>query len=325
MNARMWTRRVLAFLSCVCLAFAMLVAMMFGTQAHAADSGSGSVTVTYTYKGDGNATPLAGVSMKLYRVADWSKTGGYAATSDFKNYSIDWDALFATDGETVGDQTLREFAMTIATYAERDGLTAAQQAITDTTGVAAFDGLADGLYLVATGQYTKDADNTAGTSGMTCETTAMLVALPDLSKDEGEQRTLSIEPKPGCTVVPATEERTVKKVWKGDDKKRPTSVTVQLLKDGESYDEIDLTASNNWSHTWSGLETGHNWTVVEKSVPSGYTMLMNREGTTFIITNTKKPTTPDTGSSIVWVAVGLGVFLVVGAGLLIFQRSRRGE
>lgn len=301
--------------------------MMLAPQAHAADDATGSVTVTYTYKGDGDATALDGVAMKLYRVADWSKNGGYAATSDFKNYSIDWDALFATDGETVGDQTLRQFALTLASYANRDGISPADQGMTNTTGQVVFSGLANGLYLVTTGTYNAPANDAAGTSGMTCEATAMLVAIPNLSKDGDAQRTLSIEPKPDCSVVPPTpqtEERTVKKVWNdSNDAKRPTSITVQLLEDGKVYDEIKLTASNNWSHTWSGLESGHEWNVVEKTVPSGYTMLSDREGTKIIITNTKKPKTPTTGAEIAAVAVALGVFVVAGIVLLVVQRARR--
>ena len=75
------------------------------------------------------------------------------------------------------------------------------------------------------------------------------------------------------------------------------SVTVQLYRNGEPYSftmfgrvvddgRSELSAANRWQHTWSGLDTGYNWTVAELNVPKGYVSTVNYYGGSAIITNT---------------------------------------
>ena len=91
----------------------------------------------------------------------------------------------------------------------------------------------------------------------------------------------------------------MRKVWDdGNATARPTSVVVQLLCDGKVYAEKQLDSSNNWNYTWSNLPEGHMWTVVEKTVPSGYTATVTRNGTLFTITNSNPPSKlPQTGQT----------------------------
>lgn len=60
---------------------------------------------------------------------------------------------------------------------------------------------------------------------------------------------------------------TVRKEWEGGP--GADSVTVILKKDGEEYQRTTLNADNEWTYTWTGLETGHSYTVEEEAVP-GY-------------------------------------------------------
>ena len=46
---------------------------------------------------------------------------------------------------------------------------------------------------------------------------------------------------------------TVRKVWVDDGVDRPDSITVQLLRDGEVYDKVELKQSNQWVYTWDDL------------------------------------------------------------------------
>ena len=55
---------------------------------------------------------------------------------------------------------------------------------------------------------------------------------------------------------------------------------------------MTLSAGNGWSHTWSGLDDGCTWTVVEKEC-EGYTVRVEREGITFVMTNTYAAEIPD--------------------------------
>ena len=104
------------------------------------------------------------------------------------------------------------------------------------------------------------------------------------------------------TYVPEPVKVTVNKYWAdaGYEANRPTSVTVQLTKDGVNEGEsIVLDASNDWTHDWENLEKGPDWEVVETSAPAGYTASVETKvdeasgDVTVEITNTyTPPTTP---------------------------------
>ena len=84
---------------------------------------------------------------------------------------------------------------------------------------------------------------------------------------------------------------TATKVWSGDeDADRPSSVKVQLLKDGEEYATATLKASNDWTYKWTDLSKNYTWTVKEVDVADGYTdsynSVMKDDVKTITITNT---------------------------------------
>lgn len=89
---------------------------------------------------------------------------------------------------------------------------------------------------------------------------------------------------------PEEEEETtsvsVNKVWVGDTAaNRPASITVNLLRDGEVYDTVTLSARNGWYASWSNLDDESSWTVEEVNVPEGYTSTISGRSA-FTITNT---------------------------------------
>ena len=67
---------------------------------------------------------------------------------------------------------------------------------------------------------------------------------------------------------------------------------MQLLRDGRVYDTVTLSEENNWRYTWTGLDEDFTWRVVEAEVPEGYTVSVQREGITFVLTNTHLSCTP---------------------------------
>jgi len=91
---------------------------------------------------------------------------------------------------------------------------------------------------------------------------------------------------------------TVNKVWKGDENysARPSSVKVQLYRNGNAYGEpVTLDDSNSWTYTWNGLEKQDSvtWSADEISVPTGYIEKAESNGNTGItITNTYGSTNP---------------------------------
>ena len=125
--------------------------------------------------------------------------------------------------------------------------------------------------------------------------------------------------------------RTVQKIWndKGYENKRSESVTVSLLKNGETYDTQHLDETNSWKYAWTDLpkydDNGReiSWSIKEKGV-SGYTASVEQNGYTFILTNSyDKPKLPQTG--LLWWPVPLlaaGGILFIGIGISIKKRKK---
>ena len=278
-----------------------------GVSTASGTTAEGSLTVTYQYQ----EAALNNADINLYRLADWSAKGGYTPTGDFANhtaYPVDWDIL------NTDQQTLRDFANTMAGYIAVNKPAAENTLKTDSAGVATFNQLKDGLYLAVVAPYQGNV--------LTCQTAAMLVALPNVHKDADDQRTLSIEPKADCAVPPTTT-ISVNKVWKDKDQsKRPESVTMNLLQDGKIYDSIMLNNANDWKYTWKGLQAKHEYTVVEASVPGNYTALVDRENNDYTVTNTAKTGSAKTGASVAIVAVIVVVLAAAGIAIAVVVRKK---
>lgn len=81
------------------------------------------------------------------------------------------------------------------------------------------------------------------------------------------------------------EKLTVHKVWDDNgDPERPESITVHLLRDGESTEKIELNEANQWTYTWDQLDDRYQWSVQE-DVPTGYEVSSKTEDNTVFITN----------------------------------------
>ena len=202
----------------------------------------------------------------------------FTLTGDFAGYPVSLEDLDSSGW--------RALAQTLDAYVGRDSLAPFKTAVTDAAGKAAFEHLPVGLYLV-TGDRYEEGDHTyipeafmASLPGLGQETDEWIYDMTAACKynsdqDSGEDGSLS---------------RKVLKVWNDDghESKRPESIRVQLLKDGQVYDTVTLNAENNWRHTWSDLDKDSNWEVTEYDTPSGYTVSVDRQGITFVMTNTRR-------------------------------------
>ena len=111
------------------------------------------------------------------------------------------------------------------------------------------------------------------------------------------------------TYTPAKTEVPVKKVWKDEnnqDGKRPTSVTVKLLADGQDTGKtLELNAANGWAGSFKDLDadkggTPIQYTVVEVTV-AGYTSEITGDAASgFTITNSYSPETVDVKATKNW-------------------------
>ena len=123
-----------------------------------------------------------------------------------------------------------------------------------------------------------------------------------------------------------TRDITVTKVWSDDENesgKRPESVTIILLADGKECDKIELSETNNWTHTFEGVtfyDENHKeitYSVSEENVPEGYEV--SYEGSAeegFTVHNVlgqggdEPPENPQTGDNIVLYLITLLISII---------------
>lgn len=230
----------------------------------------GSLVLNYSHRD--------GVSFSLYRVAD-IQPGGYELSGDFEDAPVSLPSGSSTNREWL------DAANTLAGYAAGNHLTPAASGVI-TGGSLTFTGL-DGLYLVVGDAYT--------VGSYTYTPTPFLVAV------SGQTVTAQVKyDRNGGGGGDDDDDSDyanyrVVKVWKdGQGENRPNSVTIQLLRNGREYDQVELNSSNGWSHTWYSLDTSYRWQIMELDVPDGYTVSVSQSGTTFTVTNSSQsPGGPD--------------------------------
>ena len=275
------------------------------------------VSLTLNFYDDERDFAFEGMEVSIYKVLDMTDAvrfipdvdGPFASYNDKINWQFPEESEIREPGMT---EEAFETAWTNAWKESWDSLTStlvnylsADDSITPTatgkvavvnkgadneTGQVVFDKdsagkeLKPGVYLVipagiTDGRYTYIPES-------------YLVSLPNLDNDSNWDYSVAIQDKferdydpPGSGGT--TINRNVLKVWEdGGSEDRPVSVTVRLLRDGEVFDEVELSEDNDWRYSWTGLSRDYEWTLVEVDVPGDYTVEIDRQGNTFVVTNT---------------------------------------
>ena len=266
----------------------LLLSMCFGIF-NSYPEEAGSITIKYTRKDNGQG--IAGVEMSVYKAADFSE-GSYVLTKPFIGSAVSVNDLSTTDSKNVA-------AAALFAYASKNDINGSK-ALTDTKGNAYFDGLTDGIYLVA---------QTGAVSGFKT-ILPYLVYLP--GKTVGGSPIYNVlsnvktERDNGGSGGGGTFSVSVNKIWddsENADGIRPNSVAVNLLHSGKKLKSATLSAENGWKYVFSGLSgTEKEYTIKEDSV-TGYTASYTGDAKSgFVITNrheTQNPPTP--GGVSVWV------------------------
>lgn len=222
------------------------------------------------YKYDGKAVPDA--NFFVFQVGNVAADGKMSLTGDFAGYPVEINGLTSDAFQTAANN--------LYDYAQKDKLIPDYIMTTDAEGKADVSGLAQGLYLVA-GQNCKIGDTEYVSQ-------PQLVALPYKANAESAPNT-DVTMLPKCAIKEEEPEPlTLKVLKKWDDKgnvsKRPSSLTVYLLKNGEVYSTVKLTEKDSWRYTWTDLDPKAVWSVVE-DVPDDYTVSVSKQGITFVVTN----------------------------------------
>jgi len=236
-------------------------------------------TLTLTYACDG--TVFEDISVKLYKIADVSSDFQYKLTSSFEK-----SALILNGVRTNGEWDV--IRSTLEAHIVAENIAADAIAKTDSEGIFCFEDLKPGLYLAVVGTVTQE--------DITCFFDSALVALPGLNTEGVWEYQVAVASK--SELIPPIDdeiELKVLKLWKGDEGRnnRPKSIEVEIFKDGESYQKVELSQDDNWSYSWTAKDDGAKWTVIERNTPSGYTMTLEKRGNSFVLTNTYTPKNPD--------------------------------
>ncbi len=191
-------------------------------------------------------------------------------------------APFTGSGLTLDDLSAPGLAEGLAGYVSASGLEGTvTEANSDNQFV--FSGLSTGVYLVMQKEVSEDY-----------EIQPFLVSLPMYSHDSNSWL-YQVEANPKVSDPREDVSLTVRKKWLDNSAlKRPTSVTVQLLCDGEPVEgeTVELSKENKWKYTWTNLSAYYKWSVKEVEVPEGYKVTYSQSGTTILITNTHKDYVP---------------------------------
>ena len=266
-----------------------------------------SLTVSYCY----GETTFSGVSVKLYKVADFTADYRYTPTQNFAIYGLDMNGIQNQGEWNVIRSTLESHIL--ANSIGPDMILA-----TDADGKVCFDAIEKGMYLAVV--------DTVICDDLQYQFDSALVAVPGRNQDGSWYNTVSVNAK-GEMLPPAEpEEETelkVLKLWRGDENRedRPENVKVEIFCNGVSYQTVTLSENNHWAYTWSAKNDGSKWTVIERDIPEGYTMTVEERQATFVLTNTRTPEVPDepvkppqTGDT---TNILLYILLMVGSGSML--------
>lgn len=231
-----------------------------------------------------DGAPVENTDISLYRVADYTN-GRVVWTAEYAEYQLTLDP---------GDETsFGALPQNLAAVIDRDNKAPLAAVSTGADGKAFFPGLDDGLYLITGERYVSD--------GYYHDPIPTLVFIPCVTGGQPAGREVYLELKHNTGQLSGqTVNRRVLKVWDdaGHERRRPETVTVQLLNGGVVADTQVLSPENDWRFTWTGLEGDGAWSVAEYGVPERYSVSVREEGVTFVVTNTYVDTsgTPGSGS-----------------------------
>lgn len=216
----------------------------------------------------------AGLEISIWRVADRE----FNLVGDFAGLPVNIQGITSqTEWQAV--------ASTLTASIAAEAIPPTATAVTDNEGNAQFSGLETGLYLVGPVSGSRNYQET-------------LVFLPAPLEDGSFDYDLTLRPK-GSDPVQG-QEYAVIKLWK-DNRcgHRPESVTVDIYRYGVLQDTQILSSANGWSYRWYDKTGSGRWTVAERNVPEGYTVMVIPNGPVFLIVNTcsghiQEPTEPPT-------------------------------
>ncbi|MGN1133979.1 MAG: Cna B-type domain-containing protein [Oscillospiraceae bacterium] len=315
-------------LASFCLSACMMIAASLPAMAASDETESARSETTINLICKDEEQPVVGFEWSAFRVLDLIG-GQYTLVDDFADADIDLSDL--------SEDNMSKLAVSFDTHAASKNLSPLQSVATGDDGVASFSLKQTGLYLFTAKPLVKDIEN-----GQKLYTPSPVIVHINLNN---VNTTIDVNAKftVNTDIVTPTEYK-VTKYWKdeADSSKRPKSITAQIFSsDGSLYKEVELSADNNWTYTWS-TDTKQTWKVAEKTVPDNYKVSYYTDGnTTYTIENdyekppessqpvvpqTVTPSGPIPQTGLLWwpvlVLSLIGITLVV-VGLKLYSSSKK--
>lgn len=268
-NSRL-VRGLIAFV----MAFTLCV-YAFSPAASAITSKNGSITLNVF---DANTeVPIEGASFRLYFfAAAYEKPGGVGY-----DYVIPYDDC----NMDMGNLQDSHLPVHLTHFALTHDLPFTIKS-SDKNGTIVYGDLAPGIYLIVP----------SGNIPEYFMPSPFVINIPLYDEDNKNWiYDINATPKMRIYMSSGTEDTTyisVKKLWDSETE-HPDSVTVSLLCDYREAEQVVLNESNNWYYRWDNLSKRHSWSVVESSVPDGYTVSYETSSNTVTIINTGDKTTTD--------------------------------
>lgn len=293
----MMTRMNRLLTMALCLA---LCVFAWTSAAYAFDPVDLTHPVSLTIYANDNEVPLAGVSFELYRVADINEYAQFELLPAYADFSGDINKL-----ETAGEWIAAANEMLLMAAGQSPDAAATSRA----DGLAEFADIASGLYLV-TGSAVEIGEWAYSFS-------PFMVSIP--TRDVSDNWVYDVFSDVKLEKAPTVIDIDVVKVWddQGHESDRPNLIYVDLYCDGEPIAVAMLHAGNSWSHTFTNLSAGHEYTVKERDVPRWYEATYEEINGALVIRNshqsdeTPVPDIPATGQ--LWWPVPL----LAGAGMVL--------
>lgn len=286
----------------------LLLLSMLAQPFSAGELQTGSISLEYSHSG----AAYAGLEISIRRVADIAPNGDHKLSEPYDGFPVNI-------GGITSQNEWKNAAGTLATYIAAYQMAADHTAKTDENGLVVFDGLQEGIYLIS--------GATAEDDRGVCRFEDFFIFLPTPGDDGKPNYDMTALPKGDFTPAeddgedePEFVPYQVVKVWKdtGNRNRRPSQITVDLLKDNVVQQTVILNASNNWNYRWQA-EAGEKWSVVERDVPDDYRVVITENNTVFQITNThvghlEVPKTGDTAALWLYVLAmclsGIGLLII---------------
>ena len=244
----------------VCLILWLVFALPVTTFAQGLDANQvGSISITLMEQGE--KEPIVGAELSVYYVAS-------VMSNSRNNLSYIYTNVFESCGAALDDPSL---SVKLDAFVEEHSVSATK-IITDSQGRAVFSNLPLGLYFV------KQTNSVKGYAPCV----SFLVTVPNKTAD-GYVYDVNASPK---TDVEKLTDITIKKIWNTDESaKIAENVTVHLLQDGIVIKTAILNHQNNWSVTFSDMQESDSYSIIEVSIPKGFTATYTQQGYEFAVIN----------------------------------------